>query len=160
MAWKHKNRWFRRWLLVIVFWAVPVMIVAVNEIREEMAYNKVDLERALSTRQFTDAQRAQGAPARCHGLPDDARTAGCPADVLAANAAKHQDAIDEYEHRKSTLAAYLWHAFVGYWVVPAAFLFGVGVVIGVIRRVLRRPARPEHAGAHPGGHEVESTTRP
>ncbi|SAK57658.1 membrane protein [Caballeronia arationis] len=156
MAWKHKNRWFRRWLLVIVFWAVPVMIVAVNEIREEMAYNKVDLERALSTWQFTDVQRAQGAPARCHGSPDEARTAGCPADVLSANAAKHQDAIDEYEHRKSTLAAYLWHAFVGYWVVPAAFLFGLGVVIGAIRRALRRPSQQAHASRP----EVESTPRP
>lgn len=143
MAWKHKNRWFRRWLMVIIFWAVPVMIVAVGEIREEMAYNKVDLERALATWQFTDAQRALGAPARCHGAPDEARAAGCPADVLAANAARHQEALDEYAHRRSTLASYLWHAFVGYWVVPAAFLFGLGVLIGAIRRALRRPSRPE-----------------
>jgi hypothetical protein len=143
MAWKHKNRWFRRWLLVIVFWAVPVMIVAVNEMREEMAYNKADLLRALSTWQFTDAQRAAGDASRCHGQPDEARAAGCPADVLSANAAKHQEALDEYAHRRSILADYLWHAFVGYWVVPAAFLFGVGVVIGVVRRALRRPPRTE-----------------
>ncbi|ERJ34721.1 Kynurenine formamidase [Burkholderia sp. AU4i] len=41
--------------------------------------------------------------------------------------------------RRSTLAGYLWHAFVGYWIVPAAFLFACGVVIALIRRVLRRP---------------------
>jgi len=28
-------------------------------------------------------------------------------------------------------------------VVPAAFLFGLGVLIGAIRRALRRPSRPE-----------------
>ena len=34
MAWRQ-HRWFRRWLIVIVFWAVPVAIVAVREIREK-----------------------------------------------------------------------------------------------------------------------------
>jgi hypothetical protein len=139
MAWRQ-NRWFRRWLVVIVFWAVPVLIVAVREIHEEMAYNAVDLEHALTTWEFTDAQRAAGAPARCRGKPDDARAAGCPADVLAANAPRQQEAIDEYSVRRSTLAGYLWHAFVGYWVVPAAVLFGFGLVIAGIRRALRRPA--------------------
>ena len=139
MAWRHKNRWFRRWLLVIVFWLVPVMIVAVREVREEMAYNVVDLDRALTTWTFTDAQRAAGAPAHCHGKPDEAKAAGCPADVLATNAPRQQEALDEYALRKSTLASYLWHAFVGYWVVPAATLFAIGTVIGGIRRALRRP---------------------
>jgi hypothetical protein len=139
MAWRHKNRWFRRWLVVIVFWAVPVAIVAVREIQEEMAYNTVDLNRALTTWDFTDAQRQAGAPARCHGDPDEARAAGCPADVLAANAPRQQAARDEYTLRRNTLAAYLWHAFVGYWVVPAATLLAIGVVIGAIRRALRRP---------------------
>lgn len=46
MAWRQ-SRWFRRWLIVIVFWAVPVAIVAVREIREEMAYNYADLKLAL-----------------------------------------------------------------------------------------------------------------
>ncbi|MGH8778570.1 hypothetical protein [Paraburkholderia sp.] len=144
MAWRQ-NRWFRRWLIVIVFWAVPVLIVAVREIHEEMSYNTVDLENALTTWEFTDAQRAAGAPARCHGKPDDARAAGCPADVLAANAPRQQDAINEYSVRRSTLAGYLWHAFVGYWVVPAAVLFGIGLVIAGIRRALRRP--PVKSGA-------------
>jgi hypothetical protein len=139
MAWRHKNRWFRRWLVVIVFWLVPVLIVAVREIQEEMAYNTVDLNNALTTWDFTDAQRAAGAPARCHGKPDDARAAGCPADVLSANAHRQQDAIDLYALRRATLYGYLWHAFVGYWIVPAAVLFGIGVVIGGIRRALRRP---------------------
>ncbi|CAG4892480.1 hypothetical protein [Paraburkholderia saeva] len=142
MVGRHKNRWLRRWLVVIVFWAVPVAIVAVNEIREEMAYNAVDLNTALTTWQFTDAQRAAGAPARCHGMPDDARAAGCPADVLSANAPRQQQAIDEYAVRKSTLASYLWHAFVGYWIVPAATLFAIGALIGGIRRALRRPPPP------------------
>ena len=70
MVWRHKNRWFRRWLVVIVFWAVPVAIVAVREIQEEMAYNAVDLERSLTTWDLTDAQRAAGA---AHPLPWRAR---------------------------------------------------------------------------------------
>jgi hypothetical protein len=139
MVGRHKNRWLRRWLVAIIFWAVPVAIVAVREIQEEMAYNRVDLSNALTTWQFTDAQRAAGAPAHCRGTPDDARAAGCPANVLAANAPRQQEAIDEYALRRSTLAAYLWHAFVGYWVVPAAALFAIGVLIGGIRRALRRP---------------------
>ena len=59
--------------------------------------------------------------------------------MLAANAAKNQDAIAEYSTRRSVLFGYLWHAFIGYWVVPAVALFLLGAVIGVIRRSLRRP---------------------
>ncbi|PVX72266.1 hypothetical protein [Paraburkholderia unamae] len=140
MAWRHKNRWFRRWLLVIVFWLVPVMIVAVREIQDEMAYNRADLQRALTTWMFSDAERAAGAPLRCHGTPATARAAGCPAAVLAANAQRQQEARNEYAMRRSTLASYLWHAFVGYWVVPAAVLLGIGVLLGGVRRALRRPA--------------------
>jgi len=148
MVGRHKNRWLRRWLVVIIFWAVPVAIVAVNEIREEMAYNSVDLNNALTTWELTDAQRAAGAAARCHGVPDDARAAGCPADVLAANAPRQQEAINEYAVRKSTLASYLWHAFVGYWVVPAVVLFAIGALIGGIRRALRRPQQPAKESTH------------
>jgi hypothetical protein len=148
MVWRHKNRWFRRWLVVIVFWAVPVAIVAVREIQEEMAYNAVDLERSLTTWDLTDAQRAAGAATRCHGEPDEARAAGCPATVLAANAPRQQEARDEYDLRRSTLAAYLWHAFVGYWVVPAVTLFLTGMVIGGIRRALRRPASVKSTPNH------------
>ncbi|MEM5330719.1 hypothetical protein VSR34_29570 [Paraburkholderia sp. JHI2823] len=147
MAWRHKNRWFRRWLMVIVFWLVPVMIVAVREAQDEMAYNRADLQHALATWTFTDAQRAAGAPLRCHGTPETARAAGCPADVLAANARRQQDARDEYAVRRSTLAGYLWRAFVGYWVVPAAVLLAIGVLIGGVKRALRRPTTkpvPEH----------------
>jgi hypothetical protein len=145
MAWRHKNRWFRRWLMVIVFWLVPVMVVAVREAQDEMAYNRVDLQRALTTWTFSDAQRNAGAPQHCRGTPDAARASGCPADVLAENAVPHQRALDEYARRRSTLAVYLWDAFVGYWVVPAAVLLGIGIVIGGIRRALRRPgANPEH----------------
>ncbi len=142
MAWRH-NRWVKRWIVTILVWAVPVAIVAVHEIREEMSYNIVDRDRALTSWTFTDVQRAAGAPARCHGTPDEARAAGCPADILAANAPAHQAALDEYALRRSTLASYLWHAFVGYWVVPAAFLFAVGLVIAGIRRALRRPPIPK-----------------
>jgi len=148
MVSKHKNRWLRRWLLVIIFWAVPVAIVAINEIREEMSYNAVDLERALTTWTFTDAQRAAGAPAHCHGKPDEAKAAGCPADVLAANAARQQGALNEYSVRRTTLISYLWHAFVGYWVVPAAILFVIGVIIGMVRRALRRPPAVKSPANH------------
>ncbi len=59
--------------------------------------------------------------------------------MLTANAKKHQDALDYYEHRKATLADYLWRAFsAACWIVPVAFLLVVGVVIGGIRRALRR----------------------
>lgn len=138
MAWRQ-HRWIRRWIITIVIWAIPVAIVALREIHEEMSYNIVDRDRALTTWEFTDAQRAAGAPARCHGKPDEARAAGCPADVLAANAPRQQAALDEFTLRRNTLASYLWHAFVGYWIVPAAFIFAVGLVIAGIRRALRRP---------------------
>jgi hypothetical protein len=139
MVWRYKNRWFRRWLVLIIFWAVPVMIVAANELREQLAYDAQDLDHSLSTWTLTDAQRASPAVSRCHGSLDEARTAGCPPDVVAANAAKNQDAQAEYSTRRSVLFGYLWHAFVGYWVVPAVTLFLLGAVIGVIRRSLRRP---------------------
>ncbi|MGN6667197.1 MAG: hypothetical protein ACTHKH_09575 [Trinickia sp.] len=138
MAWRH-NRWVKRWLIAIAIWAIPVALVAVHEIRDEMSYNVVDLDRALTTWTLTDAQRAAGDAARCHGKADEARAAGCPAEVLAANAQRQQDAIAEYALRRRTLFLYLWHAFVGYWVVPAAFIFAVGVVLAGIRRALRRP---------------------
>ncbi|MFL9891726.1 hypothetical protein [Paraburkholderia sp. RL17-381-BIF-C] len=148
MVSKHKNRWLRRWLVVIIFWAVPVAIVAVSEIREEMAYNAVDLDRALTSWNFTDAQRAAGAPARCRGKPDEAQAAGCPSEVLAANAARQQDARNEYSVRRATLLAYLWHAFVGYWIVPAVTLFLLGMLIGMVRRVLRRPPAVKSPANH------------
>ncbi|WP_322029979.1 hypothetical protein [Paraburkholderia sp. J76] len=147
MAWRHKNRWFRRWLMVITFWLVPVMIVAVREAQDEMAYNRADLQRALTTWTFTDAERDAGVALRCHGTPDTARAAGCPATVLAANAQRQQEARNEYAVRRMTLAGYLWHAFVGYWVVPAMVLLATGLLIGGVKRALRRPAGkpvPEH----------------
>ncbi|GAB7522197.1 hypothetical protein PBS_11810 [Paraburkholderia sp. 2C] len=72
--------------------------------------------------------------------------------MLAANAPRQQEAIDEYNLRRRTLASYLWHAFVGYWVVPAATLFVIGVLIGGIRRALRRPPANQVAShVVPGG---------
>ncbi|MBN3852893.1 hypothetical protein G3N59_05825 [Paraburkholderia sp. Ac-20340] len=139
MAWRHKNRWFRRWMLVMVFWLVPVMIVAVREIQEEMAYNRADLQRALTSWTFTDAERNAGAPLHCQGTPGSAGASACPQAVLAENAAVWQTARDEYAQRRMTLVRYLWHAFVGYWVVPAVGLLVFGIVIGAIRRALRRP---------------------
>ncbi|WP_153075366.1 hypothetical protein [Paraburkholderia bonniea] len=144
MVWKRKNRWLRRWLVVMVFWAVPVLIVVVREIQEEMAYNRAELERVLTTWQLTDAQRATSAATRCHGKPEQARQTACPAEVLAANAVRQQEALAEYAHRRSTLVVYLWHAFVGYWVVPAAVLLACGVLIGGVRRALRRSPAAEH----------------
>jgi hypothetical protein len=126
-------------MLVMVFWLVPVMIVAVREIQEEMAYNRADLQRALTSWTFTDAERSAGAPLHCQGTSDSARAAGCPQAVLAENAAAWQTARDEYAQRRMTLVRYLWHAFVGYWVVPAIALLVFGMVIGAIRRALRRP---------------------
>jgi hypothetical protein len=59
--------------------------------------------------------------------------------VLSANAPRQQDARNEYSVRRTTLMAYLWHAFVGYWVVPAVILLLIGMLIGMVRRALRRP---------------------
>jgi len=139
MAWKYKNRWFRRWLVVIVFWLVPVMTIAVREAQDEMAYNQTELQRGLTDWTFTDAERAAGAPQHCRGTPGQARALGCPAAVLAQNAAAHQTALDDYAMRRATLVSYLWHAFVGYWVVPAATLLAIGILIGGVKRALRRP---------------------
>ncbi|MBB3256696.1 hypothetical protein F4827_001529 [Paraburkholderia bannensis] len=143
MAWRHKNRWFRRWMLVMVFWLVPVMIVVVRETQDEMAYNRADLQRALSSWSFTDAERSAGAPQHCQGTADQARAAGCPAAVLAENAPAQQEARDEYAQRRATLVRYLWHAFVGYWVVPAVALLALGMLLGAVRRALRRPPAPK-----------------
>ncbi len=142
MAWRH-NRWIRRWIVVILVWAIPVAIVTLREVHEEMAYNIVDRDRALTAWVFTDGQRVAGAPAPCRGTPDEARAGGCPADVLRANAARHQAAIDEYVVRRTTLASYLWHAFIGFWIVPAAFLFSIGLIVAGIRRALRRTPVPK-----------------
>ncbi|WP_186119592.1 hypothetical protein ACN262_27675 [Burkholderia gladioli] len=139
----RRRRWIRRWLIVVVFWAVPVAIVAVREIQDESAYNRAELERALDTWQLGDAQQAAGLATRCRGTPDDARAAGCPAEVLAANAARRQDAQADYAMRRHTLAIYLLHALIGYWVAPAALLFACGALIGLLRRALgRAPAPP------------------
>ena len=143
MAWQYKNRWFRRWLLVIVFWAVPVMIVAVNEMREQLAYNNVDLDtRIVHLALHRRATRARRTRAR-HGSLDQARASGCPPTCSPRMRPGIRKPSTNMLDRRSMLSDYLWHAFVGYWVVPAAFLFGVGVVIGGIRRALRRPARAE-----------------
>jgi len=115
------------------------MIVAANELREQLAYDAQDLAHSLSTWTFTDAQRATPTISRCHGSLDDARAGGCPPDIVAANAAKDLEAQQEYSTRRSVLFAYLWHAFIGYWVVPAIALFLLGAVVGIIRRSLRRP---------------------
>jgi hypothetical protein len=160
MVWRYKNRWFRRWLVLIVFWAVPVMIVAANEIREQLAYDSADLAHSLSTWTFTDTQRASPAALRCHGSLDEARAAGCPPEFLAAQAAKNREATDEYSTRRSVLFGYLWHAFIGYWVVPAVALFLFGAVIGVIRRSLRRPAKKAAEAAASAPHEPTRTAKP
>ena len=104
MVGRHKNRWLRRWLVVIVFWAVPVAIVAVREIQEEMAYNRVDLNNALTTWQLTDAQRAAGAAARCHGTPDVAREAvALPCQCAALELGRMRDRIDGRMERTPVL---------------------------------------------------------
>jgi hypothetical protein len=153
MVWRYKNRWFRRWLVLIVFWAVPVMIVAANEIREQLAYDSADLSHTLASWTFTDAQRTAFIVQRCHGAIGEARSAGCPQEVMSAKAALDQQAIAQYATRKSVLFGYLWTAFIGYWVVPAIALFLIGAIIGVVRRSLRHPSKisddkPAHEPPH------------
>ncbi|MGN4067154.1 hypothetical protein ACS0Y7_21310 [Burkholderia gladioli] len=138
----RRRRWIRRWLIVVVFWAVPVAIVAVREIQDESAYNRAELERTLGSWQLSDAQQAAGVAMRCHGTPEEARAADCPAEVLAANAVRRQDAQADYAMRRHTLAIYLLHALIGYWVAPAALLFACGALIGLLRRALGRAPAP------------------
>jgi hypothetical protein len=69
--------------------------------------------------------------------------------VLAENGTRQQAAIDEYAVRRATLTGYLWHAFVGYWVVPAAVLLAIGVMIGGVKRALRRPPPAKSAAGAP-----------
>lgn len=138
----RRRRWLRRWLLVVACWAIPVAIVAVREVRDESAYNRADLQRELSNWQFSDAQQAAGFAARCRGTPEDARAAGCPEAVLAANAPRQHEVEAEYALRRRTLAIYLLHALIGYWVAPAALLFAFGAAIGLLRRALRHAPVP------------------
>ncbi len=49
MAWRHRTAGSGGGLLMITFWLVPVMIVAINEVRTEMAYNSDDLQKSLTT---------------------------------------------------------------------------------------------------------------
>ena len=130
------SRWVKYWLIAMAIWLIPVAAVVVSEIREEMTYNATALNHALSTWDIPSSASSV-AVIRCHGFAEQARAAGCPAEVLKANATRHQEALDEYALRKRTLAHYLWRAFIGYWIVPAILLLAIGLVIAALRRALR-----------------------
>lgn len=144
MAGRH-NRWWRRWVIAALIWAVPVVLVAVREIHDELVYNEADLQKSLNSWTLTAAQLASPAAARCHGTPAQALTSGCPASIVALNAANFKAARDEFSLRRNTLFSYIGQAIFGYWVVPCLFVLAVGLLAAGVRRSLRRTPRKETA---------------
>jgi hypothetical protein len=140
MGGRH-NRWWRRWIIASLIWAVPVALVALKEIHDELVYNEADLQKSLDSWTFTPAQRASNASAHCHGSLREARASGCPADVVALNAGSINAAGQEFSSRRNTLFSYIGQAIVGYWVVPCLFVLAVGLLAAGVRRSLRRPPR-------------------
>ena len=144
----RRNRWWRRWIIVSLIWAVPVALVALREIRDELVYNEADLQKSLSSWTLTPAQRASSAAAACHGSLAEARAGGCPPSAVALNAANFDAAREEFSSRRSTLLAYIGQAVFGYWVVPCLFVLALGLLVAGLRRSLRRspdkaaPERP------------------
>jgi hypothetical protein len=144
---RRRNRWIRRWVIATAVWAVPIALVAIHEIQVETEYNRADLDRVLTAWRLSAADIASGAANRCTGTPEDAREAGCPASVVAANEPALRAALDDYAKRGHTLVSYLSQAIFGYWVVPSAIVFAIGLIVALVRRALRRPPLERPAAA-------------
>jgi hypothetical protein len=152
------GRWWRRWVITCLVWAVPVVALGVKEMVAEMLYDSADIQVSLDRWVLTDAQRAMPAADHCTGTLDAARQTGCPAPILASNTALRDAAINElHVRRMSQITGFLQALFV-YWVIPCAFILGVGLVCGVIRRALRRP--PPALAAGQIGQPGASVERP
>lgn len=137
---KRPGRWWRRWIITCLVWAVPVVALGVKEMVSEMLYDSADLNVTLTRWTLTDAQRTLPGADRCTGALDAARQAGCPSPIVDANAALRDAAKSDLHGRRVAQIGGFFQAIVVYWVIPCAFLLGVGFACGLIRRALRRPA--------------------
>ena len=137
---KRPGRWWRRWVITCLVWAVPVVALGVKEMVAEMLYDSADIHVSLDRWVLTDAQRALPAAVHCTGALDAARQAGCPAPIVDANAALRDAAAADLHVRRTAQIMGFFQALVVYWVIPCVFILAVGLVLGLIRRALRRPA--------------------
>ena len=136
---KPRGRWWRRWMITCLIWAVPVVALGVKEMVSEMLYDSADLTVALDRWVLTDAQHNLPGASHCAGTLDAARANGCPAAVVDANQALRTEAIAEVHTRRAAQVAGFFEAAILYWVTPCLFILAVGIVLALIRRALRRP---------------------
>ncbi len=142
---KRPGRWWRRWVITCLVWAVPVVALGVKEMVAEMLYDSADLSASLERWTIPSAQLALPGAAHCVGTLEAARAAGCPASIVESNAALHDSASAELHVRRMAQITGFFQAVFVYWVIPCAFILAVGLVCGLIRRSLRRPPTPRPA---------------
>jgi hypothetical protein len=157
---RRPGRWWRRWLIVTIAWAAPVMLVTIREMQVQYDYNRADLSRALTTWRMSDAQRVSGAASHCSGDVEHARAAGCPEAIVAANAPALQAALDQYAKRRHVLFSSAWQTALGYWLAPSLLLLAIGVLVAGVRRSLRRPPSGAYAARSSGSANTASATPP
>jgi hypothetical protein len=154
------GRWWRRWLIVTIAWAVPVMLVTVRDMQVQYDYNKADLNRSLKRWRMSDAQRVSGEASSCSGEVGQARAAGCPEAIVTANAPALQAAIDQYATRRHVLFSSAWQTAFGYWLAPSLLLLATGVLVAGVRRSLRRPPSGPYAVQSSGSANTPTATPP
>ncbi|HTJ94931.1 MAG TPA: hypothetical protein VL424_17705 [Pararobbsia sp.] len=137
---KRPGRWWRRWVITCLVWAVPVVALGVKEMVSEMLYDSADLKVTVGRWALSDTQRALPGSARCAGTLEAARQAGCPAAIIESNAALRDAAVSELHVRRMAQITGFFQALVVYWVIPCAFVLVVGLLLGMVRRALRRPS--------------------
>jgi hypothetical protein len=147
---KRPGRWWRRWLITCLVWAVPVVALGVKEMVSEMLYDSADLQVALDRWDITDAQRTLPGIDHCAGALEAARATGCPAVVIESNQASRAAAIADIHTRRGAQVAGFFQALIVYWVTPCLFILAVGIVMALIRRALRRPP-PATTSSRPAG---------
>jgi hypothetical protein len=136
---KQPGRWWRRWIIICLIWAVPVVALGVKEMVSEMLYDSADLKVTLDRWVIGDTQRRLSGVTHCTGTLDAARSAGCPAVILTANLALRDEAIAEIHARREAQVAGFFEAAMLYWMIPCLIVLAIGIVLALIRRVLRRP---------------------
>jgi hypothetical protein len=154
---KPRGRWWRRWMITCLVWAVPVAALGVKEMVSEMLYDSADLKVTLDRWVLTDAQRTLPGFTHCTGTLEAARAAGCPVAVIDANLKLRDKAVAEVHTRREAQVAGFFEAAVLYWVTPCIFILAIGIVLALIRRALRRP--PPKLPATPSG-SVGTAERP
>lgn len=153
---KRPGRWWRRWIIACLVWAVPVAALGLKEMVSEMLYDSADINVSLNRWVLSDAQRTLPHADQCTGAIDAARQAGCPPPIVDANAALRDAALGELHVRRVAQITGFFQAVVVYWALPCAIVLGIGLVCGLIGRALRRPAstRPAMPSAQAGATPV------